>query len=160
MATKKAGIVEQVKQAITGFLSEDTKRKPPAGTTAKKTVKKTARKAASVVRKAAKKVAAPVKKAAKSVKKAGTKKAVVKKAVAGKTVAKKTDAKKAVARKSATAKKVGTSMDGKLIALSEPYEVRDWCKSLGCTEAQLRAAVSAVGNSAAKVRAYLGDRKG
>ena len=50
-------------------------------------------------------------------------------------------------------------MDRKLIALSEPYEVRDWCKSLGCTEAQLRAAVSVVGNSAAKVRAYLGDRK-
>jgi len=155
MVTKKAGIVEQVKQAITGFLSEDTKRKPPAGTTAKKTVKKTARKAASAVKKAAKKVAAPVKKAAKSVKKAVTKKAVTKKAVVKKTVAK-----KAATKKSATAKKVGTSMDGKLIALSEPYEVRDWCKSLGCTEAQLRAAVSAVGNSAAKVRAYVGDRKG
>lgn len=154
MATKKAGIVEQVKQAITGIFSEDTKRKPPAGTTAKKAVKKTARKAASAVKKAAKKVAAPVKKAVKSVKKT-----VVKKAVARKTVAKKAVAKKMATKKSATAKKVGTSMDRKLIALSEPYEVRDWCKSLGCTEAQLRAAVSAVGNSAAKVRAHLGDGK-
>ncbi|HEX7440804.1 MAG TPA: DUF3606 domain-containing protein [Caldimonas sp.] len=48
-------------------------------------------------------------------------------------------------------------MDRKLIALSQPHEVRDWCKSLGCTEAQLRAAVAAVGNSAAKVRAHLGE---
>lgn len=42
------------------------------------------------------------------------------------------------------------------ISLTQDYEVRDWCKKLGCTEAQLRAAVKAVGNGAAKVKAYLG----
>jgi|KBSMisStaDraftv2_1062788.scaffolds.fasta_scaffold71463_4 hypothetical protein len=136
MATaKKTGIVATVKKAITGIFSSDTKRKPPARTTtAKKTAKgaakKTAKKAAKVVGKAAKKVAAPVKKAAKKV---------------------------AAKRSSATKRSASsTSMDRKLISLSEPYEVRDWCKSLGCTEDQLRAAVAAVGNSAAKVRAHLG----
>jgi hypothetical protein len=34
-------------------------------------------------------------------------------------------------------KKVG-SADRALISLKEPYEVRDWCKSLGCTEAELQ----------------------
>ncbi|MCY1003925.1 DUF3606 domain-containing protein [Myxococcus sp. MISCRS1] len=46
--------------------------------------------------------------------------------------------------------------DNDLINLNQPYEVRDWCASLGCTEAQLRAAVAAVGNSAKAVRTYLG----
>ncbi len=49
----------------------------------------------------------------------------------------------------------GTTQDRKLISLAEDYEVRDWCKSLGCTEEQLRAAVQAVGHSADKVREYL-----
>jgi Protein of unknown function (DUF3606) len=53
----------------------------------------------------------------------------------------------------------GTSQDRKLIALNEDYEVRDWCKSLGCTEAQLRKAVAAVGHSADKVREYLKGQK-
>jgi hypothetical protein len=48
-----------------------------------------------------------------------------------------------------------TALDRKLIALNEPYEVLSWTKSLGCTEAQLRAAVAAVGNSAEAVRVYL-----
>ena len=72
-------------------------------------------------------------------------------------------AKKSTARNPATrkaaAKKAGVSakktMDKKLIALSEPYEVRDWCKSFRCSEAELRAAVARVGRSAAKVRAHL-----
>lgn len=51
-----------------------------------------------------------------------------------------------------------TGLDRKLIALNEDYEVRDWTKSLGCTEAQLRAAVKAVGNSADKVREYLAKK--
>lgn len=51
-------------------------------------------------------------------------------------------------------KKTGTP-DNDLISLKEPYEVRDWCKSLGCTEVQLRAAVSKVGRSAKAVRAHL-----
>jgi len=52
-----------------------------------------------------------------------------------------------------------TGLDRKLISLEEDYEVRDWTKSLGCTEEQLRAAVKAVGNSAERVREYLAGRK-
>lgn len=48
-----------------------------------------------------------------------------------------------------------TGEDRKLISLEEDYEIRDWTKSLGCTEAELRAAVHQVGNSAEKVREYL-----
>lgn len=48
-----------------------------------------------------------------------------------------------------------TALDRKLISLSEDYEVRDWMKSLNCTEDQLRRAVQAVGNSPEKVREYL-----
>jgi len=44
-----------------------------------------------------------------------------------------------------------------LIALKQEYEIRDWTKSLGCTEEQMRAAVNAVGNSADAVRKYLAD---
>ena len=45
--------------------------------------------------------------------------------------------------------------DRKMIALGEEYEIRDWTKSLGCTEAELREAVRAVGSSADKVKEYL-----
>ena len=48
-----------------------------------------------------------------------------------------------------------TGLDRKLISLEEDYEVRDWMKSFGCTEEELRDAVKAVGNSADKVREYL-----
>lgn len=48
-----------------------------------------------------------------------------------------------------------TGLDRKLIALNEPHEVLSWTKSLGCTEAQLREAVKAVGSSAEAVRVYL-----
>ena len=41
------------------------------------------------------------------------------------------------------------------ISLSEDYEIRDWTEALGVSEAQLREAVDAVGNSADKVRDYL-----
>lgn len=51
-----------------------------------------------------------------------------------------------------------TGLDRKLISLEEDYEVRDWTTSLGCTPAQLREAVKAVGHSAEKVRAYLGKK--
>lgn len=56
--------------------------------------------------------------------------------------------------------KKATGLDRKLIALGEDYEVRDWTKSLGCTEAELRAAVKAVGNSAEAVGDYLRKAKG
>ncbi|MDB5828394.1 MAG: hypothetical protein JWQ73_2614 [Variovorax sp.] len=51
-----------------------------------------------------------------------------------------------------------TAQDRKLISLKEDYELRDWCKSLGCTPEQLRAAVKAVGNSADAVRKHLGKK--
>jgi hypothetical protein len=51
-----------------------------------------------------------------------------------------------------------TGLDRKLISLTEEHEVRSWTESLGCTEEQLRAAVKAVGNSAEKVREYLGKK--
>ncbi|AEI69211.1 DUF3606 domain-containing protein [Corallococcus macrosporus] len=46
--------------------------------------------------------------------------------------------------------------DSDLINLSQPHEVRYWCGAFGCTEAQLRAAVATVGNSAKAVRKHLG----
>ncbi|WP_326914900.1 DUF3606 domain-containing protein [Sphingopyxis chilensis] len=48
--------------------------------------------------------------------------------------------------------------DRDLVSLSEDYEVRDWTKALGVSEQELREAVDAVGNSAAKVRDYLKAR--
>lgn len=45
--------------------------------------------------------------------------------------------------------------DRKRINLNEDYEVRDWTKSLGVTEQQLRDAVKAVGDSVDKVREHL-----
>jgi hypothetical protein len=50
------------------------------------------------------------------------------------------------------------SPDRDRISLSEEYEIRDWTKSLGVTEDELREAVDAVGNSADKVRQYLKGR--
>ena len=50
--------------------------------------------------------------------------------------------------------KVG-GQDRQRINLSQDYEVRDWTKSLGVTEDELRKAVAAVGNEADKVREYL-----
>lgn len=44
------------------------------------------------------------------------------------------------------------------IGLGEDYEIRDWTASLGVSEAELREAVDAVGNSADKVREYLKGR--
>jgi hypothetical protein len=46
--------------------------------------------------------------------------------------------------------------DRSKINVNEPWEVRYWTKELGCTEQQLRAAVSAVGVSASAVRRHLG----
>ncbi|WP_311274562.1 DUF3606 domain-containing protein [Methylobacterium sp. WCS2018Hpa-22] len=46
--------------------------------------------------------------------------------------------------------------DQQRINLNEPWEVRDWCTKFGVTEAQLRAAVKAVGVMARDVAKYLG----
>ena len=51
-----------------------------------------------------------------------------------------------------------TGLDRQLVSLEEDYEVRDWMKSFGCTEEELRAAVKAVGNSADKVREQLSKK--
>jgi len=58
-----------------------------------------------------------------------------------------------------TDNKKQTGLDRTLISLNEDYEIRDWTKSLDCSEEQLRAAVEAVGNSAEKVREYLAGKK-
>ena len=47
--------------------------------------------------------------------------------------------------------------DAKRIDIYDPYEMQKWCKSLGCTEQELRAAVKAVGTSGALVRKYLAN---
>jgi hypothetical protein len=48
-----------------------------------------------------------------------------------------------------------TGSDRQRISLDQDYELRDWAKSLGCTEQELRDAVKAVGNSAEAVRKHL-----
>ncbi|RYF31211.1 MAG: DUF3606 domain-containing protein [Comamonadaceae bacterium] len=48
-----------------------------------------------------------------------------------------------------------TALDRQLVSVDQEYEIRDWMKSFGCTEEELRAAVKAVGNSADKVREFL-----
>lgn len=45
--------------------------------------------------------------------------------------------------------------DRGLIDLEDPREVQWWSKQFGCSEAQLRRAVSKVGNSAANVEQLL-----
>ena len=46
--------------------------------------------------------------------------------------------------------------DRSRINTSEPHELRYWTQALGVSEAQLRAAVAAAGNSVEAVRRYLG----
>ncbi|NDZ17832.1 DUF3606 domain-containing protein [Variovorax sp. WS11] len=53
--------------------------------------------------------------------------------------------------------KVG-GQDRARINVNEDYEVRDWCKSLGVSEEELRKAVAEVGDQADKVREYLGKK--
>lgn len=50
------------------------------------------------------------------------------------------------------------TMDRKLIALDQDYEVRYWTQALGVTAEELRAAVAKVGHSAERVREHLGRR--
>ena len=45
--------------------------------------------------------------------------------------------------------------DRSRINVHEAWEVRWWCKELGCTKAELAAAVHAVGVSASAVRKHL-----
>jgi hypothetical protein len=56
--------------------------------------------------------------------------------------------------------KTKRGQDGKLISLTEDYEVRYWTKALGVNEDQLREAVAAAGHSASAVRAWLSEAGG
>jgi hypothetical protein len=49
-----------------------------------------------------------------------------------------------------------TGHDTTIVEIAAGNEVRYWCEVLGCSEAQLRESVQAVGNSPENVRAYLG----
>ena len=48
-----------------------------------------------------------------------------------------------------------TGHDTTIVEVAEGNQVRYWCDSLGCTEAQLRKAVQAVGTSPDSVRDFL-----
>ena len=48
-----------------------------------------------------------------------------------------------------------TGHDSTIVQIADGNEVRYWCDSLGCTEAQLRESVQAVGSSPESVRAFL-----
>ena len=52
-------------------------------------------------------------------------------------------------------KRIRNPLDKQRIDIDDPAEVANWCETLRCTEAQLRAAVQAVGTSAAKVQRRL-----
>jgi hypothetical protein len=41
------------------------------------------------------------------------------------------------------------------IDVRDPWELRWWCRKLGCSEAQLKAAIDAMGAIAGNVRKYL-----
>ena len=53
--------------------------------------------------------------------------------------------------------KTATGHDSELVEIVDGNQIRYWCRSLGCSEVQLRESVQAVGNSPAKVRAFLDD---
>lgn len=48
--------------------------------------------------------------------------------------------------------------DRERINVNQEYELRDWAKSLKTTPERVKEAVQAVGDRAAKVREYLGER--
>lgn len=54
-------------------------------------------------------------------------------------------------------KNITQPLDAKRIDVNDPAEVRNWCKSFGCTEQQLKDAVKAVGTSGAAVRRHLSN---
>ncbi len=52
-------------------------------------------------------------------------------------------------------KKLTGSPDNKRIDIHDHNEVRNWTKSFGCTQDELKKAVNAVGTSAAAVKKHL-----
>jgi len=55
-------------------------------------------------------------------------------------------------------KKTGPADDSR-VNITQQHEVRYWCSKYGCTEAELREAVNAVGTNAAAVAEYLKKKK-
>jgi len=51
--------------------------------------------------------------------------------------------------------KTATGHDSEIVEIADGNQVRYWCDSLECTEAQLRESVQAVGHSPAEVRRFL-----
>ena len=49
--------------------------------------------------------------------------------------------------------------DNRLVSLTQAHEVRAWCASFGCTEQELRDAVSAVGDRADDVQERIKKRR-
>ena len=47
----------------------------------------------------------------------------------------------------------------KIISMTSPEELRDWCKLLGCTAAQLREAVDHASTTPEEVRQFLRAKK-
>lgn len=52
-------------------------------------------------------------------------------------------------------KELRSSPDNKRIDINDPNEIRNWTKSFGCTQDELKKAVNAVGTSAAAVKKHL-----
>jgi len=53
--------------------------------------------------------------------------------------------------------RTATGHDSEVVEIADGNQIRYWCHTLGCTEAQLREAVQAVGRSPAEVRQFLKD---
>ncbi|MNM42305.1 hypothetical protein D3C81_531380 [compost metagenome] len=53
-------------------------------------------------------------------------------------------------------KQITHPTDAQRIDIHDRQEIRNWCASLGCTEAELKNAVDAVGDWADDVRTHLG----
>ena len=53
--------------------------------------------------------------------------------------------------------RTATGHDSEIVEIAEGNQIRYWCHSLRCTEAQLLESVQAVGHSPADVRQFLKD---
>jgi hypothetical protein len=53
--------------------------------------------------------------------------------------------------------RTATGHNSEIVEIAESNQIRYWCHSLKCTEAQLRESVQAVGHSPAEVRKFLKD---
>ena len=53
--------------------------------------------------------------------------------------------------------KTATGHDSEIVELADGNQIRYWCQTLGCTEAQLRESVQAVGRSPAEIRQFLAE---